>query len=158
MIEESIWARMRGHPPPRSAGKRFHDRYRHGDGHQLPIVAGSVLGTVDSSQKVVNPFLGESARLSGWAASAKGHDPASSILVFSAGRFLGAFKPTINRPDVAKNFRNQAAERSGYVLDLPLTLLEHRGKVATVELLATHGGVASRLPFTCDGKPGQIGC
>jgi peptidoglycan/LPS O-acetylase OafA/YrhL len=128
------------------------------EGRQLPIVPGWIVSRVDLSQKVANGFLGNTVRIVGWAASARDHRPASSILVFSSGRFLGAIKPTISRPDVAKALKDKALERSGYVVELPVKLALRRGKLGKLQLVGVEGTAASFLPFDCKQSPKPLGC
>jgi hypothetical protein len=119
---------------------------------QLRVVPGWVAGSVDHSQITEN-----SALFCGWAASVKARRVADSVLVLSDGRFVGAIRPTISRPDVVKA-QGPVGANSGFSVQLPLSVLQHANKKAKVQLFGIEGGVASALPFVCASKPQNFGC
>jgi hypothetical protein len=125
---------------------------RFNDGSRLPLQSSRVTGEIESST-----VTGKNVTISGWAAGVRDHQPATAILVYSQGRFVGAVRPIINRADVALAFRDVALTRSGYTFELPLGLVTARTR-PSLQLFGVAGRASSRLAFDCVHKPKEFGC
>ena len=119
------------------------------DGRNLRVTPRSVTGYVDSSN-----IIGGRPQISGWAADVKAGRPARSILVFSGGRFLGAVKPTIPRPDVELSGDRPGGELAGYSFELPRV----SGQPRPLQLFGVVGREASPLRLDCTNRSLRFGC
>jgi 4-amino-4-deoxy-L-arabinose transferase-like glycosyltransferase len=129
------------------------DAVRLADGRDLPITPDSISSFVEHSQVVAGRL-----EIDGWAANLGAHHPASAILVFVGGHFVGAVKPTVNRPDVARHFALAGVRQSGFQVILPPTVLNNGGLAAKLQLVGVGGDQATLLPFDCTKAVKQLGC
>ncbi len=123
------------------------------NGARLAIVPLRIRGSIDQSLSAGNVF-GPAADIAGWAADVRAGRPASAILVFSSGRFVGAAAPAFDRPDVANVYHDAALRLSGFRLHVPLSAPP--GAHVRMQLFAVSAGVASPLALQC--TIGQYGC
>jgi hypothetical protein len=142
-----------GGQPVRIAGKMI----LLGNGSRLPIVSGRVRSFIETSQMAGN-LAKPAAQLTGWAASVRESRPATAVLVFSSGRFLGAVAPTISRPDVARFFHDPALRVSGFILNVPLPAPPAGSRTPGLRLFALSQGVVSPMAFDCAQAIKQFGC
>ena len=145
---------------PRLAGEPFRvvgAEIRLTNGGALPIVAGSVKSSIDLTQAAGNSFA-PTTEIAGWAASPRLHLPASAVLVFSSGHFLGAVKPIVNRPDVGRAYRDAALDTSGFHFELPTTPVPKGARRPRIQLYGVAGGAASPISFDCAHFPTRFGC
>ncbi len=85
----------------------------------------------------------------GWAVDAKRNERAAQILIFADGRFVGSGKTSIVRKDLTKRY-GLWAETSGFMADVPFSLLGTNSK-PTVRLFAlSKEGYASELQYFKD--------
>jgi hypothetical protein len=119
-------------------------------GRIFRIVPELVNGTIDSSLA-----LGGEARISGWAGSVKYRRRASLVVVFFNGRLVGEVAPRQFRVDVARSYPPLA--RAGFVIQLPLRLLEARGKRGKIQVFGIDRQAASAIPFDCN-RHQALGC
>ena len=118
------------------------------EGARLPIVPGTVRGSVDESE-----VLDGVAQISGWAASPKNRRAADAILIFADDRYVGAVSPANRRPDV-EGAQDLPEDDYGYLVQFPLSLVQ----AGQLHVFAAEGGVTSKLAFNCPGDAAKLGC
>ena len=82
--------------------------------------------------------------VSGWAADEVTGRPPRLLLLFHGGRFLGAARPSIDRPDVAKQFHR--GQRSGFRVEIFTGRAGRLAVPARLGVVAISGTRAWRLP------------
>ncbi len=89
-------------------------------------------------------FERDAVRFGGWAGDVQSRSPADRVLVFADGELVHSGTPGVGRADLAKRYPGLG--RSGFVFDLPLSLV---GKGGDVELrfFALHSGTATELTY-----------
>jgi hypothetical protein len=105
-------------------------------GRRIEVREGAVVGYVDRFLKD-----DQGVRVGGWATDVASRRPAKQIIVFEGDRLVGQAKPTLERPDVAKNL-GAAAAISGYELRVPV----QGGETGALHVFALNGASASELP------------
>ncbi len=136
-------------PPGVPPAIRLHRDAVFEPGRRIPLVAGSTTSQLELGAVTRNQLLGSILQLGGWAAGAADRRPVDAILIFSAGRFLGAVRPVLPRPDVGRTLRARGIDRFGYLVTVPLALAAPSGRRTTLRLVALTGGTASFLPLDC---------
>lgn len=124
-------------------------RLRSSDGDGIPLAPQTIVGHVDKVEVV-----DDHPRINGWAANLKQGRPADSILFFAGGRFVGAVKPTMPRPDVAADRGLARLATSGYAVELPAAVAE----TGSLRIFAVEGAIASPMPLDCANLRLQLGC
>lgn len=90
------------------------------------------------------------AQVLGWAGDRDSGRPASAVLIFVGGGYVGAVAPATRRPDIAELLGTDRALRSGFDVRLPRVA----GKLVAVGLSDDR---AHRLTFDC-ARPREFGC
>lgn len=126
-------------------------------GRRVPIVPGRVKSNIEFSGAGGNGFA-PTAEIIGWAASIQMRQPASAVLVFASGRYVGAVGPTAKRPDVDRAFHDPALTLSGFSFEMPVALLRDGSGRVKLQLYALARGVASPMALTCTRAIRQFGC
>lgn len=83
-------------------------------------------------------------RVAGWAVDEKTGRPPRQLLLFYKGRFLGSARPTVERPDIEKQF--PGALRSGFGLEVSTGRAEQLAVPEQLTIVAVSGKRAWRLP------------
>jgi hypothetical protein len=96
-------------------------------------------------------------QIQGWAASVRTRRPADFVLAFAGGRFLAAVPLIVDRPKVARLAGASAVLTFGYTFQVPLSRVEHRGKLSHLQIFGVDRQVASPLPFQCVRRQ-DLGC
>ncbi len=134
----------------RSQGYRLVEgEVRFADGRETRPASKGLTGHVDSSEVV-----DDHPRISGWAANLNEGRPADSILFFSGGRFIGAVKLTVHRPDVASRNGRPGLRVSGYGVELPAAV----GEAGSLRIFAVEGGAVSPVSLDCSNERLKFGC
>ena len=119
------------------------------EGKVIPVVSGSVTGTVDQGKLAQFGTGLKMALISGWAADIQGSQPASEIILIANGTVIYAGPPSLERPDVAIHFGDDALTKSGFALSVPASALgEGDPADAEVRVFAlSREGLASELVY-----------
>lgn len=81
-------------------------------------------GAVDGNLEVARVVDGHVV-LRGWAADAENSETVEAVVVFLNGDYFYSGKCTLERPDVAKHFGNDALMKSGYKFSFPISEFEN---------------------------------
>jgi hypothetical protein len=115
-------------------------------GESFRLVSGAVDGRLEEAE-VCGPY----ATMTGWSADAEGAQVVDAVVMFVGDKLVWAGPPTLRRPDVVKEYKQEALLLSGFKAFLPLDALgEEDGKGLRVFALSKRG-VASELK-----RPGTL--
>lgn len=104
---------------------------------RIPIVAGAVLGHVDSTDE-----HGGAVDVLGWAVSGDRRRPARRVLVFAGRRLVGEAPVSELRPDVAAHFGRSGLSRAGFAVSVPAKALPRN---VSIRVYAASGNRATEL-------------
>lgn len=109
------------------------------DGKTIRVAPGALVGEVRASARVGGTAFG------GWAADVRARQAAELVVIFADGRSVYVGRPgNLARNDVQKLY---GAEKAGFILELPDSLLPAPGLAHQVRVFAIKGGVASELRY-----------
>jgi hypothetical protein len=115
---------------------------------RFQLVSHGFAGYIDAAENA-----GAGANITGWVADLGHHRPADAIVLFGEGRFQGAVRPTVQRPDVAQLY-GAFGLNSGFDVTLPDSGPWER----SLQVIAVQGRAAYRLRPDCAHKHYDVGC
>ncbi len=125
----------------------------------LGVEPGVVVGSVDQVQ-----IIGKVARFIGWSAMVTQRSrtsfsviPSDEVMILADGRFVAGGTPYLARSDVARTYHVHTAQ-VGFTTDVPVAALETARGRRAVEVFASSGRIASRLPVNCVRQVQSFGC
>ncbi len=108
------------------------------------VPARNITGFLDNSS-----IESEEVIFNGWAADIKRGRVADSVILFSKGHSIRIVNPSLQRQDVADQFKKKALEYSGFSMKLPIKLVG-KPKESEVSLFVVVGNVASEIVYNND--------
>lgn len=115
---------------------------------RFQLVSHGFTGYIDAAENA-----GAGANIRGWVADIGHRRSADAIVLFGEGRFQGAVRPTVQRPDVAQLY-GAFGVNSGF----DVTLLGSGPWERSLQVIALQGRAAYRLRPDCAHKHYDLGC
>ena len=112
------------------------------EGKSIPVISEALQGFVDRAG-----IGNDRVKFSGWAADIKKSEIPETVLIFVDGDLFFSGRMNTKRPDVARNFNNQALQWSGFSYALLAEPFRHKKNPEVRIFAISKRGIASELNY-----------